>query len=206
MPEFDQKKQQVGVQLNIAGNAYFGTEMDSPPQPPEHATDAQGHKDLGEGQAADGRSETQAQAASQPSSTEFGYDVFLSYRRQEPDLSFARGLVRKLEADGFRVAIDERDFDANAHFLTEMERCVKASRFTLAILSPRYFDSDNTQEEAVICKVWDMSERKKRLIPLVYEKVAMPVWLYGITGIDWNSDSPLITPYDKLKRTLANPR
>jgi hypothetical protein len=40
----------------------------------------------------------------------FRYDVLISYRRQEPDKAFARDLLRKLEADGYTVAIDERDF------------------------------------------------------------------------------------------------
>jgi hypothetical protein len=55
------------------------------------------------------------------------YDVFLSYRHDGIDKAFATDLLQALEADGYRVAIDERDFPANASFLQEMERCVRES-------------------------------------------------------------------------------
>ena len=111
------------------------------------------------------------------SSEGFVYDAFLSYRRDEPDRSFAHDLLNKLEGAGLQVAIDERDFRPEATFLEEMERCIRESRFTLAILSPRYLDSGNTIEEAIICKVLDMRERRRRLIPLllVAEKSAANV-------------------------------
>lgn len=131
------------------------------------------------------------------------YDVFLSYRHDGADLAFARQLLDTLEADGYRVAIDERDFLANASFLLEMERCVRQSRFTVAVISSRYLGSDNCQEEAIICKVLDMGDRKRRLIPLVIEPVSMPAWLYGIVGIDCTMADPLVDPFDKLKATLG---
>lgn len=134
------------------------------------------------------------------------YDAFISYRHTEADRAFARKLVKELELDSYRLAIDERDFRPNEMFLDEMERCIKESRFTLAIVSPRYFESGNTQEEAIICKVLDMSERRRRLIPVILEKVVgMPIWLYGIVGIDFTDKSPMIPPLEKLKRVLGSP-
>jgi hypothetical protein len=133
------------------------------------------------------------------------YDVFISYRHGARDTAFARQLLASLEADGYVVAIDERDFPANASFLQEMERCIRESRFTVAVMSARYFDSDNTQEEAIITKVLDMSERKRRLIPLIIEPVAMPAWLYGIVGVNFTAPDPLIDPLDRLKSTLGTP-
>jgi hypothetical protein len=95
------------------------------------------------------------------------------------------------------VAIDERDFPANASFLEEMERCVRESRATVAVISPRYLESGNCQEEAIICKVLDMGDRKRRLIPLVIEPVSLPAWLYGIVGIDCTKANPLVDLFDK---------
>jgi len=134
------------------------------------------------------------------------YDVFVSYRHEGEDQRFARELVAALEADGYRVAIDERDFPANASFLQEMERAIRQSRFTVAVISPRYLESGNTEEEAIITKVLDMGDRKRRLIPLVIEPVSLPVWLYGTVGIDWTKRDPLVDPFDKLKSTLGTPR
>jgi len=133
------------------------------------------------------------------------YDVFLSYRHDGPDMAFARQLLDSLESHGYRVAIDERDFPANASFLLEMERCVRQSRFTVAVISSRYLLSDNCQEEAIICKVLDMGDRQRRLIPLLIEPVAIPAWLYGIVGIDWTRADPLVDPFDKLRATLGAP-
>jgi hypothetical protein len=133
------------------------------------------------------------------------YDVFMSYRHDGADKHFTTQLVAALEADGYRVAIDERDFPANASFLQEMERCVRESRFTVAVISSRYLESGNCQEEAIICKVLDMGDRKRRLIPVVIEPVPMPAWLYGIVGIDCTKPDPLVDPLDKLRATLGAP-
>ena len=150
-------------------------------------------------------------APAPPVGTKFGpevparYDVFVSYRHDGIDRNFAIELVSALEADGYRVAIDERDFPANASFLQEMERSVRESRFTVAVISSRYLQSGNCQEEAIICKVLDMGDRRRRLIPLLIEPVSMPAWLYGIVGIDCTKRDPLIDPFDKLKATLGAP-
>lgn len=136
---------------------------------------------------------------------EFQYDAFISYRRQGDDKTFARDLLRNLEEDGYTVAIDERDSVATEHFLREIERCVHESRFTLCIVSPNYFQSGNCVEEAVICTVLDMGERRRRLLPLILERVKMPAWLYGRAGIDFADEDPLVDPYERLKKTLGPP-
>ncbi len=135
----------------------------------------------------------------------FSYVAFISYRRQEPDKTFARDLLRRLEASGLKAAIDERDFDPAATFLEEMERCIKQSRFTLVVASPSYFKSGNCEEEAIICKVLDMAERRRRTIPLIIESVTMPVWLYNIVGINFTDADPLVNPHDKLIAKLRTP-
>jgi len=133
------------------------------------------------------------------------YDAFISYRRGGRDGEFARQLLDTLEADGYRVALDERDFPASASFLEEMERCIRQSRFTVAIVSPRYLESGNCQEEAIVCKVLDMGERRRRLIPIVIAPVPMPAWLYGLVGIDCTKADAVVDPLEKLKATLGTP-
>lgn len=103
------------------------------------------------------------------------------------------------------MAVDARDFAANASFLQEMERAIRESRFTVAVISPRYLEGGNCEEEAIISKVLDMGDRRRRLIPLLIEPVSMPAWLYGIVGIDWTKPDPLVDPFDKLKATLGAP-
>jgi hypothetical protein len=128
------------------------------------------------------------------------YDFFLSYRHGEPDRSFAIELLESLENAGLRGAIDERDFEPQEHFLTEMERCIKQSRFLLCVVTKRYMDSDPCIEEAVISKTLDMSERKRRLVPLRFDDVELPVWLHGIVGIDFSGGST--DPMKRLRKLL----
>lgn len=132
------------------------------------------------------------------------YDAFLSYRHVEPDKTRADELLEALESRGLKVAIDVRDFEPNQHFLAEMERCVKESRFVLCVLSPRYLDSDHCAEEAVISKTLDMSERTKRLVPLIFERVALPVWLHGLVGVDFTEDAR-VDPLERLLTLMGPP-
>jgi hypothetical protein len=135
----------------------------------------------------------------------FRYDAFLSYRREEPDLSFAWSLLQRLESQGFGIAIDRRDFRPEQTFLGEMERCIKESRFTLAVLSPRYLQSGNTAEEVGISKVLDLGERRRRLVPLLLEAVELPVWIYGIVGIDFTGTPSPVDPFERLCAMLRSP-
>jgi hypothetical protein len=133
------------------------------------------------------------------------YDAFISYRRGGADADVAQQLLETLEADGYTVAIDQRDFPGNASFLQEMERCIRESRFTIAIVSARYLESGNCEEEAIVCKVLDMGQRRRRLIPFVIQSVEMPAWLFGIVGIDCTTPDPLVDPIEKLEATLGPP-
>ena len=133
------------------------------------------------------------------------YDAFISYRHAGADAEIAAQLVQALEAEGYTVAIDERDFQANASFLQEMERAIRESRFTIAIVSERYLQSGHTEEEAILTKVLDMGDRKRRLIPFLIQRVDMPAWLYGLVGIDATREDTLVDPLEKLKATLGPP-
>jgi TIR domain len=133
------------------------------------------------------------------------YDVFISYRHGGVDADVARQVLDALEADGYKVAIDQRDFAANASFLLEIERCVRESRYTVALVSARYLESGNCEEEAIVTKVLDMGERRRRLIPFIIQPVEMPAWLFNLVGIDCTKPDGLVDPIDKLKATLGKP-
>jgi hypothetical protein len=152
-----------------------------------------------------GAAPPRAPAARAPDTVgEPAYDVFLSYRHADPDRAHAQELLEALESRALRVAIDVRDFAPNEHFLSEMERCIKESRFVLCVVTPRYVDSDHCSEEAIICKTLDMATRRKRLVPLVFERVELPVWLHGLVGIDF-TESASIDPVERLLALVAKP-
>ena len=114
-------------------------------------------------------------------------------------------MLDALEAAGYLVAIDERDFAANASVLQEMERAIRESRYTIAIVSERYLQSGHCEEEAIVTSVLDMADRQRRLVPLIIQRVEMPAWLFGLVGIDCTKDDALVDPIAKLKATLGTP-
>lgn len=131
------------------------------------------------------------------------YDAFLSYRHLDPDESFTRALLRKLEDEDLRVAFDRRDFHPALTFLEEMERCVKESNYTVAIVSPRYFESGNTHAEAIMRQILNMDEQRRRLIPLILEPVDdLPLWMFGIVGINFSTEDEDFDPYERLIAAL----
>jgi hypothetical protein len=133
------------------------------------------------------------------------YDAFLSYRHVEPDRTIAFELVATLERAGLRVAIDARDFSPNEHFLSEMERCIRQSRFVLCVITSQYVLSDHTSEEAIISRTLDLAERRRRLVPVIYERVELPVWLHGLVGIDFTADAA-VDPHDRLLALVRGAR
>ena len=143
--------------------------------------------------------------AVEPLPVDLRYDVFLSYRHGGADTEFARELLLRLEEGGYRVAIDERDFQPQQNYVQEMERCILESRYTLAIISNRYLESGNTEEEALIAKVLTLDRRQKRLIPILIERTQLPLWLRGAVGIDFGKTDGLVEPLDMLTRTLGEP-
>ena len=50
-----------------------------------------------------------------------------------------------------------------------------------------------------------MGERKRRIIPLVIEPVAMPTWWYNIVGVNFADVDPIVDPYERTKQALGNP-
>lgn len=134
---------------------------------------------------------------------EFVYDAFISYRNVSADRKRALKVLEELESIGVRLAIDERDFQANRTFVQEMERCVVESRYTLAIVTSEYLRSGNTIEEAVLSKVLGMDELKDRLVPLKFEDVQLPTWIHSIVGVDFTKTHPFVDPMDKVKSLFS---
>ena len=130
------------------------------------------------------------------------YDAFISYRRNPVDAERAKELVTALESRGLRVAIDFRDFRENEHIVSEMERCVKESRFVLCVVSRLYLTSGFTSEEAIISKTRDLIDRQRRIVPLVFERVELPMTLAALVGIDF-TESASVDPIEKLVDLLS---
>jgi hypothetical protein len=71
------------------------------------------------------------------------YDVFISYRWVEPDMSWVRSqLFPALEEAGLKVCLDVYDFVPGRDLIQEMTRAGQESRHALCIISPDYFADD----------------------------------------------------------------
>jgi hypothetical protein len=93
------------------------------------------------------------------------YDVFISYRQQDPDGAWVRGvLVERLRAEGLRVFIDHESFKLGAPLVLEMARGVEQSRYTLAVLSPAYLASNFTELESVLAEHLGLEMSERRLL------------------------------------------
>jgi TIR domain len=79
---------------------------------------------------------------------------------------------------------------------------LNASRYTLCVVSPRYISSGFCSEEAEVCKTLDMEQRRRRLVPLFLERIALPAWFGGLVGVDFATSDTAFDPYVKLKSLL----
>ena len=65
--------------------------------------------------------------------------------------------------------------------------------------------SDHTSEEAIISKTLDLAERRRRLVPLIFARVELPVWLHGLVGIDFTPAAG-VDPATRLIQLLERPQ
>ena len=98
----------------------------------------------------------------------YPYDFFVSYRHREPDKSWVRKtLVTNLEQKGLCAFIDYRDFKLGAPLVTEMARAVEESRFTLAVITRSYLQSNFTELENVMANQLGLEKSHVRLIGII---------------------------------------
>jgi len=131
------------------------------------------------------------------------YDVFLSYRQQEPDRSWVRRVLRPaLEAQGVRVCIDHRDFRLGAPLVLEMGRAVEQSRYTLAVLSPAYLDSNFTELENVMAEHLGLETSEGRFLAVLREPCAPRLSIRARLWLDMTDDAEFAPNVDRLVREL----
>src|SRR5437762_8079932 len=69
-------------------------------------------------------------------------DFFISYT--SIDAPWAEWIAAELEYAGYTTIIQSWDFRPGSNFLSEMDNAIKVAERTIAVLSPKYFDSDYT--------------------------------------------------------------
>ena len=138
------------------------------------------------------------------------YDFFVSYRHREPDKSWVRKtLVPALEAQGLRALIDYRDFRLGAPLVTEMARAVEESRYTLAVITTAYIQSNFTELENVMAKQLGLEKSQVRLIGIIrdpdleMDKVRLDI--RGSLMLDMTDDEEFEVLVERLVGAIKNP-
>jgi hypothetical protein len=141
----------------------------------------------------------QAPLPTTPLTDEYVYDVFLSYRRQEPDRSWVRKtLLPRLEAQGLRACVDFRDFRLGAPLVLEMARAVEESRYTLAVLSPVYLESNFTELENVLAEHLGLEKSQRRLLAIMREPCTPRLGISARLWLDMTDDSEFELNVERL--------
>ena len=89
-----------------------------------------------------------------------------------------------LESQGLLACIDYRDFRLGKPVITEMERAVSTSKFTLAILSPVYLESGATELENVLAQAIGLENAERRLICVMYQHCNPRLSLRALIWLD----------------------
>ena len=129
----------------------------------------------------------------------FRYDVFVSYSKTDADWTW-NWLLPRLKAAGLTVCIDEDSFEPGAPVASEIERAVRESRRTLAVLSPAWVASEWAGFESLLVNRQDPNARWRRLIPLLLEPCQPPDRIQLLHWIDLSSDD---APEAQLQRVIA---
>ena len=136
----------------------------------------------------------------------FVYDVFISYRQQEPDRAWVRKtLVPQLEAAGLRVCIDYRDFRLGAPLVLEMARAVEQSRYTLAVLTPAYLTSNFTELENVLAEHLGLEKSQRRLLAVLREACKPRLGMRARLWLDMTDDEEFTVNLARLVYELRQP-
>jgi TIR domain len=136
----------------------------------------------------------------------FGYDVFISYRQQPPDGPWVRRvLLSELRARGLRICVDFECFVLGRPIISEMERAVEQSRYTLAVLTPAYLASNFTTLENVLADHLGLERSERRLLAVMREPCNPRLGLRARLWLDLTDDRTLPDALDRLAAELHRP-
>jgi hypothetical protein len=136
------------------------------------------------------------------------YDVFVSYRHQAPDGAWVRGvLVERLRAAGLRVLVDvDGDgFRLGMPLVLEMARGVEQSRYTLAVLSPAYLESNFTELESVLAEHLGLEASERRLLAVMREPCRPRLGIRSRLWLDMTTDEEVARNLPRLVDELRAP-
>lgn len=134
------------------------------------------------------------------------YDVFVSYRHQEPDGPWVRGvLVERLREAGLAVFLDVDSFRLGMPLVLEMARGVEQSRYTLAVLSPAYLEGNFTELESVLAEHLGLEEGARRLVAVLREPCRPRLGIRARLWLDMTTEEEVARNLPRLVAELRQP-
>jgi hypothetical protein len=131
------------------------------------------------------------------------FDVFVSYRRIEPDRSWVRNrLVPALREGNLNVCVDFENFRLGEPLVTEMGRAVETSEHTLAVLTPAYLESAFTDLESILAEHLGLEQARQRLIVVLREAVTPRLSIRARLWLDMSNDEEFQSGVATLCREL----
>lgn len=133
------------------------------------------------------------------------FDVFVSYRWQEPDRTWVRAtLIPALQDAGLEVCADYLSFRLGRPVIREMERAVESSRFTLAVMTPAYLRGAFSDLEAVMAQHLSLEEREDRFLVVLREETAqIPLGTRARIWLDMTQDAGFAAAIQRLIAAIA---
>ena len=108
--------------------------------------------------------------------------IFISYSRK--DLAFVEQLAADLKNAGYDAWYDVSGLRGGSRWRFEIENAIKASQFAIFVLSPNSIASEWVEREFLYC-----SNRKRKLIPLMYQACELPLSYLNLNYIDVEGDN-----------------
>jgi len=131
------------------------------------------------------------------------YDVFISYRQSDADTIFVKQkLIPYFNHCGLKTFVDYKNFRLGVPLIKEMERGVLESKFTLAILSPKYLESTFTEFENIIAEHLGLINSQRRLICAMIEQCNPRLSIQAKLWLDFTSQAKFENNIDTLVLAL----
>lgn len=142
-----------------------------------------------------------------PPPDEMSYDVFVTYcDADDTDRAWARQvMIPYLERRGLRVCFERRDFRLGFSRLKETERAVAASRYTVAVFSPAYIESDFDDYQALLAAHASIEAGAPRFIPLLRRACELALHQRMTALLDASRDPQVPAALERLARALRKP-
>jgi tetratricopeptide (TPR) repeat protein len=128
-------------------------------------------------------------------------DFFVSYAG--PDRPWARWVASVLEANDFRVEIDEWDWPPGCDVVQRMNLALEGADRILALWSPHYFEQASWAGEELSAAMYLRHEDRDRLVPVLVERSSIPPLYRPLLTIDLTGRSEPDAVRELLQRLQA---